>query len=706
MAHDSRPMTSVFEMPAQYMKGVGPKKSEFLKRLGIQTVADLLYHTPRRYEDRTHLTPIAQLVPDQFQTVQGQVLSHTMFRTKRGSLLFQLTVKDATGTLYALWFNQPYMRSWFKPGQTLILYGKVERMGRKIAMYVPEFEVVEEGETESIHTGRIVPIYPSTSGLHQRALRVLAKFAVDHYADRLPDPLPAAVRERYELAPLSAAIRGVHFPASDEERRRSAERLGFDELFGFQLAVAIRRQRYKSAAGIAHQVEGPLLTALGGRLPFVLTGDQRSAIRDILADMASPRPMHRLLHGDVGSGKTVVGAHAVAACVQGGWQATVMAPTEILAEQHAATLREWLEPIGITVGLLTGSVPPEQRLALLTGIRQGTVQLVIGTHALLEETVAFRGLGLIIIDEQHKFGVRHRATLRGKGANPDVLVMTATPIPRTLALTVYGDLDVTAIRELPPGRRPVQTVWVRMDRRRETYALVAQALDQGRQAYVVCPRIGPAEARPRGQEDLFEIPTDDLKAATKVFEHFRDQVFKGYRVGLLHGRLPEEEKTQVMRQFKQGELQLLVSTQVIEVGIDVPNATVMLIEQADRFGLAQLHQLRGRVGRSSVESHCLLMADPATPEAQARLTAMLTTHDGFAIAEQDLKLRGPGEILGRRQSGLPEIGMDALLMAPEWLDRARQEAFTLAAADPPLTRPEHQPLKRAVGRLLARASHD
>ena len=699
--------STVFEMPAQFMKGVGPRRSEVLKRLGIETVADLLYHFPRRYEDRSHFTPIGELRPDLPQTVQAKVLGSSLFRTGRGTLLFQLAVKDATGTLYAVWFNQPYIRTWFKPGDEIILYGKVERRGRKLTMYVPEFEIVTQDDPESIHAGRIVPIYPSTSGLHQRAIRSLIKHAVDRYAGRVPEWLPYDLRTRYGLLPLTAALSGIHFPASDEERRRASERMGFDELLLFQLAMARRRHRFTTAPGIAHQVEGPLIQALERQLPFVLTGDQRRAMSEILSDMASPRPMHRLLHGDVGSGKTVVAAYALTCSAQSGHQAAVMAPTEILAEQHLATLKDLLGPIGLRIGLLTGSVPPEERPRLLAGIRQGTIPVVVGTHALLEASVTFRSLSLVVIDEQHKFGVAQRAALRAKGISPDVLVMTATPIPRTLALTLYGDLETSAIRELPPGRQPVKTTWVPMARRPATYDFVAKALDQGRQAYVVCPRIGPAKADPgtvprRGTVpfDFFEVATDDLKAATKVFEHFRDRVFSRYRVGLLHGRLPEDEKTHVMREFKAGRIQLLVSTQVIEVGIDIPNATVMLVEQADRFGLAQLHQLRGRVGRGSFESHCILMADPSTPEGQARLDAMLATHDGFRIAEMDLKLRGPGEVFGRRQAGIPEIRLSALQLPPEWLDRARREAFSLIARDPTLTHPAHQALKERLRRLF------
>ncbi len=698
-----RPLpVSPSEMPAQFMKGVGPKKSEVLKRLGIATVADLLYHFPRRYEDRSRLTPIAQLQAGQLQTVQGVVMGSGVFRSKRGTLLFQLAVKDATGVLYGLWFNQPYMRTWFKVGEGIILYGRVERAGRKLQMYVPEFEVITPEDSDTIHTGRIVPIYPATSGLHQRAIRSLLKHAVDQYAERMPDPLPATVRERYDFVPMASALRGIHFPETEAAREQAEVRLGFDDLFLFQLAMAHRRQRFKTTPGIPHHRDGALVPALAAQLPFTLTGDQRRAIDEILTDMASPRPMHRLLHGDVGSGKTVVAAHAITCCVQGGYQAAIMAPTEILAEQHAATLRALLEPIGITVGLLTGSVPEEERPRLLAGIQQGTVQLAIGTHALLQQSVTFRRLGLIVIDEQHKFGVEQRATLRAKGASPDVLVMTATPIPRTLALTLYGDLDVSAIRELPPGRRPITTVHVPTARRQEAYAFLAQAMAAGRQAYAVCPRIGPAAPRAAGQFDFFEPAAEDVKAATKVFEHFRDRVFPGYRVGLLHGRLPEEEKDRIMREFKAGHLQLLVSTQVIEVGIDVPNATVMLIEQADRFGLAQLHQLRGRVGRGAHESHCWLVADPATPEGQARVEALLATQDGFQIAEADLKLRGPGEVLGKRQSGVPEIRLGALLMAPQWLERARQDAFALLAQDPLLSRPEHLTLRQRLQQLAQR----
>lgn len=698
------PGSDPVEMPVRFMPGVGPKRAEILKRLGIETVIDLLYHIPRRYEDRSRFVSIAQAVPDLPQTIHGVVAATGVFRSKRGTLVFQLTIKDATGAAQALWFNQPYLRTWFTLGQEIIMYGRPARIGRKLQFHVPEFEVVTHDEQDSLHMGRIVPIYPATSGLHQRGLRALIKQAVDRYAPSIPDPLPPALRQRAGVGPLAQALADIHFPPSDDARRLAEERLSFEELLLFQVAVAQKRHRFTTATGIAHQVEGPLVSQLTASLPFALTGSQRRAVAEIFADLATPRPMHRLLHGDVGSGKTVVATLAVAAAVQGGYQAAVMAPTEILAEQHAATLTALLAPVGLTPALLIGRLSPEARRPILTGLAQGTVPVVIGTHALLQESVTFHRLGLIVIDEQHKFGVTQRAALRAKGTHPDVLVMTATPIPRTLALTRYGDLDVSALTELPPGRRPIATVRMGTDRRRETYAMLAQAMDRGRQCYVVCPRIGPAAATPRGQLDLFEPPADDLKAATKIFEHFRDQAFPHYRVGLLHGRLPDEAQARVMREFVAGHLQLLVATQVIEVGLDVPNATIMLIEQADRFGLAQLHQLRGRVGRGTHESLCLLMADPATPEGAARLDVLVSTSDGFQIAEQDLTFRGPGEVFGQRQSGEPELRFASLLLDPRRLDRARQEAFALVVADPALTQPPHRALAQRLQSMLRRAA--
>ncbi|MBI4227984.1 MAG: ATP-dependent DNA helicase RecG, partial [Candidatus Omnitrophica bacterium] len=586
--------SDVFTLSIRFMPGVGPKRAEVFKRLGLATVADLLYHIPRRYEDRSRFVPIAQATPDLPQTIHGVVAATGVFRSKRGTLVFQLTLKDDTGAAQALWFNQPYLRTWFTLGQELILYGRPQRIGRKLQFHVPEFEVVTHDELDSLHMGRIVPIYPATSGLHQRAIRALVKQAVDRYAAAMPDPLPPAICQRAGVGPLAQALADIHFPPSDEARRRAEERLGFDELFLFQVAVAQKRHRFKTATGLAHQTDGPLVQGLRAALPFPLTASQQNTITEIFEDLGQPRPMHRLLHGDVGSGKTVVATLAACAAIQSGYQVAFMAPTEILAEQHAATLRALLAPVGIAPALLVGRLSDDERRPTVAGLARGTVPLVIGTHALLQESVAFHRLGLIIIDEQHKFGVTQRAALRAKGASPDVLVMTATPIPRTLALTLYGDLDVSAITELPPGRRPVATARVGTDRRAATYRLLAQAMDQGRQCYVVCPRIGKGTVPERGLSlfpaDLFEPPADDLKAATKIFEYFRDQVFPRYRVGLLHGRLLDDEKERVMRAFVNGQIQLLVATQVIEVGIDVPNATVMLIEQADRFGLAQLHQ--------------------------------------------------------------------------------------------------------------------
>jgi len=674
------------ETPLRYLKGVGPQRSNLLSRLGLETVADALLFAPRRYEDRKHLTSFRDLRVGDFQATTGTVAGISPPPPRSGRLPFQVLLRDETGGfLNAVFFNQPYLVSTFKRGQQVVLYGKVARFRRgPLQMVHPEFELVEEDDEERLHTGRLVPIYPLTEGLGQRRLRSLMHQVVDEFADAAPDPLPVSLRERLGLRLLAEALRTIHFPEDLPHAEAARRRLAFDDFFIFQLGLALRRRREAGAAGTPMGPPGPLVTRLRELLPYRLTRAQERVWAEIQEDLASGRPMNRLLQGDVGSGKTVVALLTVLTAVEAGFQAALMAPTEILAEQHSLTLGPLLAQLGVPLGLLTAGLKPSEREGLHAQIGAGEIRVVVGTHALIQEGVEFSRLGLAVVDEQHRFGVLQRATLRGKGTNPHVLVMTATPIPRTLALTAYGDLDLSVIDEMPPGRKPIVTAWRAESKRAQMYDFLRKELDAGRQAYVVCPLVEESEAT-------------DLRAATELAERLRQEVFSEVRVGLLHGRLRFDEKESVMRAFKAGEIQILVSTTVIEVGIDVPNASVMLVEHAERFGLAQLHQLRGRVGRGPWKSYCILMAGGGlTADAKRRLEAICESQDGFHIADVDLSLRGPGEFFGTRQSGLPEFKIGDLLRDGPLLEEARREAMTLMTADPSLAKPEHRLLREAL----------
>lgn len=679
---------SGLETPIQYCKGVGPARAALLQRLGIRTVADLLDHFPRRHEDRAHLKSISQAVHGEVETLQGVVTAVRELRPRRGLTITKVGVSDGIGLLWAVWFNQPYFARHFKPGAKVVLSGRVERRYAQVQISNPEFELVEGDE--GLHTGRIVPIYPLTEGLGPRAMRSLMHAAVQQFAGLVPEVLPLRIRDRHRLRERAAAYRAIHFPAGMEELAEARRRLAFDELFLLQLGLAVLRTAHgRDEPGIAHLPDGPAVAALRAAFPFRLTAAQERAYDEIRRDMESPRPMQRLLQGDVGAGKTAVAALALAKAVDAGHQGGLMAPTEILADQHYMGLGRLLGRVGIRVALLSGGQTRPQRERALSAVASGEAQVVIGTHALIQEGVRFADLSLVIIDEQHRFGVRQRAMLQAKAAGgaadarrapPDVLVMTATPIPRTLALTLYGDLDVTVIDELPPGRRPVRTQWLRGDMRRRAYQLIRDQVAAGRQAYVICPLVEESDKL-------------QAQAAAQMAERLQKDVFPDLRVGLLHGRLPAAEKEAVIGAFRAGAIDVLVATTVVEVGVDVPNATVMVIDGADRFGLAQLHQLRGRVGRGADESHCLLIANPATPEGRERMAAMERTADGFAIAEEDLRLRGPGEFFGTRQHGLPDLKLANPITDLPLLELARAEAFELAELDPRLAHREHRALR-------------
>jgi len=656
----------------QYLKGVGPRRAADLARAGLETVEDLLYRFPIRYEDRSRLQPIASLRPGRPASITGRILSAGVRTTRRpGFKIFEALVTDDSGSIRATWLNQPFLRDVFTAGQHVVLFGAVEMRGHGgLQLTNPQYEIVEEEEGETIHTGRIVPVYEKAGAVTPKMQRRIVFDALQRLSPELPDHLPEPLRLALNLPARYAALAAAHFPPADtplDQLNRfetpAQRRLIFEEAFLFQMGVMARRR--SSAAerkAVAIQVDDRIRASARAVLPFKLTPGQREALKEIVEDLQRPHPMNRLLQGDVGAGKTIVALLAALVAMENGLQVAFMAPTEILAEQHFLNISRLLQASRFRVALLTGSTTAAGRREQLAEVASGAIHLIVGTHALVQGDVAFKQLGLVIIDEQHRFGVLQRATLREKGLHPDVLVMTATPIPRTLALTVYGDLDSSVIRDLPPGRLPIRTIAKPESRRDEIHAFVRGELDQGRQAYVIYPLV----------EESAKV---DLKAATEMADHLAHEVFPQYHVGLLHGRLKSDAKDRVMKAFAAGEIQILVSTTVVEVGIDVPNATVMIVEHAERFGLSQLHQLRGRVGRSVHQSACcLLYQAPLSDDARERLKAMTETTDGFLISERDLEIRGPGDVFGTRQAGVPTFRLIDLVRDRQILDAAQREA--------------------------------
>jgi ATP-dependent DNA helicase RecG len=684
------PKAEGLDTPLQFVKGIGPQRAKLLAKLGLATVTDALLHLPRRHEDRSHFTPLGRLaVGPEARTCAGTVAGVSPPPRGRPHIPLFVTLRDASGFLRAVFFGQGYLARVIQRGQRLIVHGKIQPPNRgsgALEMRVDDYEIVEDAEDETLHTGRLVPVYPSTAGLNQRPFRALQKRLVDTHAAAMPESLPAEILARRRLMPIGEALRVGHFPATEAEQAAGRRRLVFDDFLLLEVGLAVRRNREGRRPGLSLSPPGDLARRLRAALPFALTGAQERVWKEIRADMAAPYPMNRLLQGDVGSGKTVVACLAMLTAIEAGYQAALMAPTEILAEQHAMTLGRLLAPLGVEVTLLTNATRGKARRERLEALRAGAVGCVVGTHALVQKAVGFKRLGLAVVDEQHRFGVVQRAVLRGKGESPDVLVMTATPIPRTLALTLYGDLDVSVLDEMPPGRQRIVTGVRDETGRPRVNTFLGGEMQAGRQVYVVYPLVEESEVL-------------DLRAATEMARRLQSDVFPQFRVGLLHGRMSFGEKDVVMAEFRSGAIQLLVSTTVIEVGIDVPNATVMVVEHAERFGLSQLHQLRGRVGRGSEKSYCILMSGGASEDARRRLAAMEETTDGFKIAEADLEIRGPGDFIGTRQSGLPTFRVADLQRDAALLDEARQEAFALVARDPDLARPEHRALRSA---LLAR----
>ncbi len=666
-------MNDVLGTPLQFLKGVGPRKAADLKRAGLITVEDLLYRLPFRYEDRSRMQPVAALRAGNKAAILGEIKSaHLATTRRRGFKIFHAVVGDTSGAIRCTWMNQAFLQDILQPHFRVVIFGDVKLDSTGLHFMNPEYELVGE-DLDAVHTARIVPFYEKTGTVTPNMQRKLVRQALDGLPVTVPDALPAEMRERLRLVPRRVAMEESHFPpneASVEElngfRTMPQRRIIFEEFFLFQIGHAWRRHATSSELKpYVPKVDDRIRASAARILPFKLTPGQKQAVKEIVDDMLLAKPMHRLLQGDVGAGKTIVALLAAVVAMENGLQVAFMAPTEILAAQHYGNIAKLLAQSRFRVDLLTGSTPGLHKHTLLAHIERGTTSLIVGTHALVQEKVKFHKLGLVVIDEQHRFGVVQRATLREKGLRPDVLLMTATPIPRTLALTDYSELDVSKIGDLPPGRKPVRT-WVKPESRRdEIYELIREQLDAGRQAYIIYPLVEESEKI-------------DLKSATEMADHLQADIFPGYRVALLHGRMKQDAKDRVMHAFVSGHIHILVSTTVVEVGVDVPNASIMVVEHAERFGLSQLHQLRGRVGRGQWESHCVLLyQSPWTDDARERLKAMSDTNDGFLIAEKDLELRGPGDFFGTRQSGLPKLRTGDLVRDREVMEDAHREARRL-----------------------------
>lgn len=671
--------------PIQYLKGIGPKRAKSFLARGIESIEDLLYYFPRRYEDRTNFASIAGLEDGQIYTIKAQVLAAGQRNSwhRRSFSITEAALGDDTGKISCVWFNQPYLKSYLIPGASMVLYGKVQRYNAKLQMSNPEFEFIDGKDDDSLSVGRIVPVYTLPQGFSQRSMRHLIKNTLEEFLPKVNDALPFDLRSRNNLINLAESLLNIHFPKDLDLQKQAHRRLSFEEFLIFQLPLVLRKLSHKEKIGIPHIIEGKLTEDFISNLPFKLTGAQAKVLSEIKTDMSVAQAMQRLLQGDVGSGKTVVATLACLIAIQSGHQAAFMAPTEILARQHYEKISLQLSSLNfsgrkIRIGLLVGQ--DKQKEKIYQDLKEGRIDLIIGTHALLQEELIFKNLSFIVIDEQHKFGVGQRALLPKKGNNPDVLIMTATPIPRTLAITLYGDLDISVINELPAGRIPIKTMHFEQKNIQKAYAIAKEELKCGRQAYIIYPVI----------EESYAL---DIAGAKKMFAELKTKEFKDFKLGLIHGQLKTKEQEEIMLKFKNKELDLLVSTTILEVGIDITNATCMIIDFAERFGLSQLHQLRGRIGRGKLQSFCMLISDAQSQEASSRMQAMVASNDGFRISEEDLKIRGPGEFFGSRQHGLAELKIANPLTQMQLLKAAREEAIVLLKQDPRLEERPHQLLK-------------
>ncbi|MFH1639883.1 MAG: ATP-dependent DNA helicase RecG [Chloroflexota bacterium] len=689
------------------IKGISETTASRFKRLGVRTIRDLLYFFPNRHLDYSHIKTINQLADGKEETIIAHVwqAKETNIGSRRST---EAIVGDETGNIRVIWFNNPYIARRLATNTGVIISGRVGSFHGRHVFESPEWELLED--KEPIHTGRLVPVYPLTSGLYARQVRKLMKGTVAEWAGAVPDFIPPAIREQCDLLPLTRAISQAHFPDDETSKDRARVRLAFDELFLLQLGMVSRKHRFQKNQSYPFVIKRNVLHSFIKSLPFKLTASQERVLEEIFADLQKPVPMSRLLQGEVGSGKTVVATAALLIAIANGYQAAFMAPTEILAEQHFRTISHLFSQLGtvaedndsyiksytgflthpLTVTLLTGNISPVKKKEIQERIAGGAINIIIGTHALIQKGVTFNKLGLVVIDEQHRFGVAQRSTLRQKGYLPHVMVMTATPIPRTLALTIYGDLDLSVINELPAGRREIKTRWLKPEQRNSAYAFLKREVVNGHQAFIICPLVEESE-------------TVVARAAVAEYERLSHEVFPDLKMGLLHGRMAATDKDEVMRRFHSRELDILVSTPVVEVGIDVPNATVMLIESANRFGLSQLNLFRGRVGRGEAQSYCMLLSENPSEIGQKRLDIIEKTRDGFVLAEEDLKLRGPGEFFGTRQSGLPDLRM-AKLSDVALLEMARREAVSLFELDPMLNKAEHELLSQELNRIWQGAS--